>query len=120
MFSSVDKKLLHEAYDKFNSCEWYKAHDLFEEIWMELDGDERQIIQGLLQISVSQYHMQNGNINGALILLGEGLGRLNKRINLETGFNINMLCKSSQSLLIELQNGEGLEQYKAPKIVIID
>ena len=52
------------------------THDAFEDLWNNLDGDERQIIQGILQVSVSQFHLSKGNINGATILLGEGLGRI--------------------------------------------
>ena len=52
---------------------------LFEEIWNSVDGDERQVIQGILQVSVSQFHLSKGNLNGATILLGEGLGRIKTR-----------------------------------------
>jgi len=62
----------------FNSCKWYKSHDIFEEIWHETGGPERQLIQGILQVAVAQVHLENSNINGATILYGEALGRLKK------------------------------------------
>ena len=62
------------ALNLFNNHKWYEAHDAFEEIWNSVDGDERQVIQGILQVSVSQFHLSKGNLNGATILLGEGLG----------------------------------------------
>ena len=71
-----------DALNLFNNQKWYEAHDAFEEIWNTLDGDERQIIQGILQVSVSQFHLSKGNLNGATILLGEGLGRIKDRINI--------------------------------------
>ena len=43
-------------------------------------GDERQIVQGILQVSVSQFHLNKGNLNGAMILLGEGLGRIKNKL----------------------------------------
>ena len=49
----------------FNSCNWYRAHDIFEEIWHETIGPERLTLQGILQIAVAQVHLENGNINGA-------------------------------------------------------
>ena len=73
---------LSSSLNLFNSQNWYEAHDALEDIWNELDGDERQIIQGILQISVSQFHLSKGNNNGAIILLGEGLGRIKKRYQL--------------------------------------
>ena len=60
------------ALNLFNDQKWYEAHDAFEDIWNTLDGDERQIIQGILQVAVSQFHLSKGNLNGATILLGEG------------------------------------------------
>ena len=48
------------ALNLFNSQKWYEAHDAFESIWNTLDGDERQIIQGILQVSVSQFQLSKG------------------------------------------------------------
>ena len=57
------------ALNHFNNQKWYEAHDAFEDIWNTVDGDERQIVQGILQVSVSQFHLSKGNINGATILM---------------------------------------------------
>ena len=70
------KDSFDDALDLFNNQKWYEAHDAFEDIWNTLYGDEREIIQGILQVSVSQFHLSKGNLNGATILLGEGLGRI--------------------------------------------
>jgi len=53
------------ALNLFNNHEWYEAHDAFEEIWNSVDGDERQVIQGILQVAVSQFHLSKGNFNGS-------------------------------------------------------
>ena len=44
--------ILLDALNLFNKQKWYEAHDAFEDIWNTLDGDERQIIQGILQLSL--------------------------------------------------------------------
>ena len=41
-----------QAVDLFNQKDWYSSHDLFEEIWHELNGPERRTIQGILQVAV--------------------------------------------------------------------
>ena len=81
------------ALNLFNNQKWYEAHDAFEDIWNTLDGDERQIIQGILQVSVSQFHLSKGNLNGATILLGEGLGRIKNRTNINLGIDLKSFCK---------------------------
>ena len=60
----------------FNDAAWYPCHDGFEELWHETAGPMRPVLQGILQIAVAHLHLERGNLRGATILLGEGLGRL--------------------------------------------
>ena len=106
-----------DALNLFNNQKWYEAHDAFEEIWNTLDGDERQIIQGILQVSVSQFHLTKGNINGATILMGEGLGRIKKRTNINLGVDLESFCKSLEELLRKLQYGEKLTEEDKPYLL---
>ena len=46
--TKIFKDSLFTALNLFNNHEWYEAHDAFEEIWNSVDGDERQVIQGIL------------------------------------------------------------------------
>ena len=98
----------------FNSCQWYQAHDVFEEIWHETGGPERQLIQGILQVAVAQVHLENSNTNGATILYGEALGRL-KRYQLNNlGLDIVGLCKCISRRLEFLQIGNDLASCSLP------
>ena len=97
-----------DALNLFNNQKWYEAHDAFEDIWNTLEGDERQIIQGILQVSVSQFHLSKGNLNGATILLGEGLGRIKNRTNIDLGIDLESFCKCLEELLRKLQYKEVL------------
>ena len=105
------------ALNLFNNQKWYEAHDAFEDIWNTLDGDERQIIQGILQVSVSQFHLNKVNLNGATILLGEGLGRIKNRTNINLGIDLQTFCKCLEDLLRKLQYREELNQNDKPYIV---
>ena len=110
---------LFNALNLFNSQKWYEAHDAFEDIWTTLDGDERQIIQGILQVSVSQFHLSKGNLNGATILLGEGLGRIKNRTNINLGIDLDSFCKSLEKLLKKLQYNEELNEADKPYLIQI-
>ena len=105
---------LSSALDLFNNHEWYEAHDAFEEIWNTVDGDERQVIQGILQVAVSQFHLSKGNLNGATILLGEGLGRIKTRTKLNLGIDLESFCKCLEDLLRKLQHREILNENDKP------
>ena len=106
-----------DALNLFNNQKWYEAHDAFEDIWNTLDGDERQIIQGILQVSVSQFHLNKGNLNGATILLGEGLGRIKNRINVDLGIDLESFCKCLEELLKKLQYKEDITKDDKPYLV---
>ena len=116
-----DTKHFEEAFlnalNLFNNQKWYEAHDAFEDIWNTLDGDERQIIQGILQVSVSQFHLSKGNLNGATILLGEGLGRIQNRTNIDFGIDLESFCKCLEELLRKLQYKEELNENDKPYLV---
>ena len=102
------------ALNLFNSHKWYEAHDAFEEIWNSVDGDERQVIQGILQVSVSQFHLSKGNLNGATILLGEGLGRIKTRTKINLGIDLESFCRCLEDLLEKLQSRKMLNENDKP------
>ena len=103
----------------FNSCQWYKSHDVFEEIWHETGGPERQLLQGILQIAVAQVHLENSNINGATILYGEALGRLKRFQLTNLGLDIVGLCKCITKRLEFLQIGKDLSVCSLPVLCFL-
>ena len=112
--AKILKDSLFTALNLFNNHKWYEAHDAFEEIWNSVDGDERQVIQGILQVSVSQFHLSKGNLNGATILLGEGLGRIKNRTNINLGIDLDSFCRCLEDLLRKLQYKETLDESDKP------
>ena len=108
------RESLFIALNLFNNHEWYEAHDAFEEIWNFVDGDERQVIQGILQVAVSQFHLSKGNLNGATILLGEGLGRIKTRTKINLGIDLESFCRCLEDLLRKLQYKEILNDNDKP------
>ena len=103
-----------EGLNLFNSAEWYLAHDLFEELWHESIDPERRTIQGILQIAVAQIHLNRGNINGAMILYGEGLGRLKDNMTTDLGLDVKTLCEIVELRLKLLQKQLNIENTQVP------
>ena len=102
----------------FNSCQWYKSHDVFEEIWHETGGPERQLLQGILQVAVAQVHLENKNTNGATILYGEGLGRLKKEGMPDLGLNMEKLINCLEIRLKVLQQNDHLDPFDVPILMM--
>ena len=49
----------------FNQGEFYDSHDVWEDLWTEYRGPDRQFYQGLIQSAVALYHLSRGNLRGA-------------------------------------------------------
>jgi uncharacterized protein len=49
----------------FNSGEYFKAHEVLEDVWREEPGPIRELYRGILQVSVAYYHLVRGNLIGA-------------------------------------------------------
>lgn len=90
----------------FDAGEWYACHDGFEALWHETAGPWRPALQGLLQIAVSRLHLERGNRRGAMILLGEGLGRLRGLPDQVLGLDLGELKQVAAAQLDLLQGSE--------------
>lgn len=52
----------------FNRGDYFEAHEVWEQLWMECAGPDKQFYQGLIQAAVSLCHFCNGNVRGAIKL----------------------------------------------------
>lgn len=64
MQSPHDPRYL-KGIDYFNDCEFFEAHEIWEELWADMEGPSRKFFQGLIQVAVCLHHFGNGNIRGA-------------------------------------------------------
>lgn len=64
--------------EEFNTREFFECHETLEHVWQEYRKDDRELIQGIIQISVGYYHLLRKNSVGALKLLKRGVWRVEK------------------------------------------
>ena len=112
----ADHRLV-EAIALFNSGEWYACQDCFEALWHETTGGMRLVLQGILQIAVAELHLERGNIRGATILMGEGLGRLKVCAPDALELDLVALGKCAMQRLQALQYQKSLEGLELPKLL---
>ncbi len=92
-----------QGIEQFNSGQFYACHDTLEALWIEASEPEKTLYQGILQIAVALYHLENRNWRGAVILLGEGSNRLRRYPSSYGGIDIDELLSQSVALLKTLQ-----------------
>lgn len=110
---------LHEAVRLFNAGDWYDCHDALEELWHETGGPMRVVLQAILQIAVAQLHLERGNQRGATMLMGEGLGRLNRADEAALGLDLHALRQAAQVRLKALQVGEVIGSQADPPLQLL-
>jgi predicted metal-dependent hydrolase len=100
----------------FNAGEWYACHDGLEELWHETAGTMRPVLQGILQIAVGQLHLSRGNNRGAVILTGEGLGRLQRCPDQALGLDLQALRAQAAVWLKALQQDDQTVLLPPPRL----
>ncbi|MDJ0706197.1 MAG: DUF309 domain-containing protein [Leptolyngbyaceae cyanobacterium MO_188.B28] len=104
--------------EQFNQGEFYACHDTLEAIWMEADTPDKAFFQGILQIAVALYHLENKNWQGAAILLGEGSNRLDQYSPEFGGINVLDLLDRTVDWLTALQKVGPERVEELAKIII--
>ncbi len=69
-------RALYTAACLFDAGLYFEMHEQLEPYWMRAEGEEREIVQGLIQVAVGFQHLANGNLDGARLLLHDGCARL--------------------------------------------
>jgi len=88
---------------EFNAQEFYACHDTLEALWMEATEPPKRFYQGILQIAVACYHLENHNWRGAAILLGEGTNRLRSYPLDYENVNVEQILVQAGELLAAVQ-----------------
>jgi uncharacterized protein len=96
---------------QFNQRQFYACHDTLEALWITAAEPEKTFYQGILQIAVGLYHLDNLNWKGAVILLGEGLYRLRNYDPEHGGVDVDQFRDESSDILSWLQ-AAGPEQVE--------
>jgi hypothetical protein len=99
-----DSERLEPGRAAFNRGEYFLAHELWEEVWRQLDDAERRLyVQGLIQIAAGLHHLQRHRAAPAAGLLRKGLERLSKRRSGSSGdLPLDLLVGQVERLLVEL------------------
>ena len=61
----ANDSLYRQGIKYFNECDFFEAHETWEELWTDYRGPARKFYQGLIQAAVALHHFGNGNIRGA-------------------------------------------------------
>jgi predicted metal-dependent hydrolase len=94
---------LNQAIFFFNSGRYFEAHEVWEEMWREEQGNLRLFYQGLVQASVGLHHLARKNLVGARLQLSKALAKLGSYPPEIEGINLAELRRDLRRVLDELE-----------------
>ena len=68
--------LFNKGIEAFNNRKFYDAHEYWEELWLDYKLNDAQLIQGLIQLAVSYFHLFNQNLKGARSMIKKCLKKI--------------------------------------------
>ena len=89
--------------EAFNRGEFYRQHDLFEELWVATDGPVRDLYRAILQVGVAYYQVERGNFRGALKMLQRSVQWLHHLPDSCQGIDVAAMRRDSYAVRAELQ-----------------
>ena len=90
-----------EGIEHFNVCDFFEAHEVWEDLWQDDFGPSRKFYQGLIQAAVALHHFGNGNIRGARKLFLSCQGYLSPYRPVHLGLDIEKLFADLQRCFAE-------------------
>ena len=86
----------------FNDCQFFEAHEAWEELWTEYQGPSRKFYQGLIQVAVCLHHFGNGNVRGAKKLFQSSTNYLSAYVPWHEGIDLEKLLAQLQSCCTDI------------------
>lgn len=62
----------------FNACEFWEAHESWEQLWLAAESDLTIFLQGLIQLAAAYHHVKRGTLPGAVRLFDSALDKLQR------------------------------------------
>jgi predicted metal-dependent hydrolase len=98
-----------QGIEYFNNCDFFEAHEVWEDLWSDVQGSSRRFYQGLIQVAVCLHHFGNGNLRGAQKLYHSSRGYLVDYIPWHMGVNVSKLLDELEICCAEILQSDGLQ-----------
>lgn len=100
----------------FNECEFFEAHDAWEELWADYQGPSRKFYQGLIQVAVCLHHFGNGNTRGAQKLFHSSCDYLREYQPAHEGVDVAKLMTELEHCCSDILSSQ--EEFPSAEIIV--
>ncbi|HVR41288.1 MAG TPA: DUF309 domain-containing protein [Thermoanaerobaculia bacterium] len=103
----------------FNAHEFWHAHEAWEEVWLRSHGEEKQFLQGLIQLAAAYHHIKRDTPRGAGRLFDAALRRMSGTPDNFFGIDRREAVEAATRHREILARGGRVEIEEAPKLHLI-
>lgn len=104
MTDALYDPLYLEGIAHFNACDFFEAHESWEELWTDYQGPSRKFYQGLIQVAVCLHHFGNGNIRGSRKLYHSSRAYLQEYRPQHMGLDLEKLFRELEACCADFAN----------------
>jgi uncharacterized protein len=102
----------------FNLGEYFDAHEVWEELWMDCPATERRFVQALIQAAVAIYHFTRDNRTGAARLFRSGKRYMEPYRPVHRGLDIDGFWRQMEAHLAPALTDNGSQAGPRPVITL--
>ncbi len=112
----MDEEKFQRGVALFNSGEFFLAHEVWEELWMNEAEPEKTFLQGLIQLAAAFHHYVRGNSAGAQSLLAAAAVKLQRFAPNHRGIAVDELRQDAIWWARMLGEGQNPGRERLPRI----
>ena len=117
----VGSEKFREGASLFNTGYYWEAHEAWEDVWRDQDGDAKTFSQAFVQMASAYSFLKLGKPGSARYLFEKATAKFLEFENLDCGMALKPLIESMQHSLTEMAmpggNGSSPRRFKAPAAV---
>lgn len=115
---SLSQKVI-DSIRLINQGKYFEAHEELEIAWREETRSIREFYQGLLLVSVMNYHTSRGNHKGAARILTRSIGKLLPFLDVHMMIDLPLLVHNLQKLDRVDSKTASFEEYPPLPLIMI-
>ncbi len=90
--------LVRRGLELFNEGAYFECHEVLEKAWFAEDRPCRALYQGVLQLAIALYHMENSNFRGAVKMFRRAIDKFQQLPEKCQGVDVAWLLQQSRAL----------------------
>lgn len=99
---------LEEGLRLFREGDYFMAHEVWEEHWVEVEDAQRDFFQGLIHVAVGMHHERRGNHRGAVLQFSKALKRLQASTDEVDGVDVAALRVHLGDAVTRIDRGDAI------------